>query len=147
MLWDILIFFSVFKCIFILTVPPPTITQHPKSQTVDLHSNFSNLTLICKGFGYQLAYTWTVDDAPITASSHYITDNSNLHIFYLKPSDGGQYRCTVSNPYGSANSNYSILHIVGEWLCCNYHTTYCIWLGSKKMACSKILLLKLSFNL
>jgi hypothetical protein len=83
---------------------PPSITQHPQSQTIPPGGS---VTFSVTAYGTEpLRYQWQKDDSDIygaTATSHVINP--------VAESDAADYRCVVTNDYGSATSNEATLTV------------------------------------
>jgi len=113
-------------CCFIFVVLPPIITQHPEDKKIELRSNLFNTTLNCKASGYQVTYTWSLNDLVIDGDSHHVIDGPILKIFHLKLSDKGQYVCTAENVGGFVNSNSARVILSGELICVQYRKEFII---------------------
>lgn len=94
-----------------LAVPgPPTITQHPASQTASIGST-ATFTVLAVGTA-PLAYQWQKSQANLSNGGHYAgVTTATLTISNADAADAGDYRCVVSNGYGSATSNEATLTI------------------------------------
>jgi len=83
---------------------PPTIIQHPQSQAVPPGSSVT-FTVVASGTE-PLSYQWQkeADDIPgATATSYTINP--------VAESDAGNYRCVVTNDFGSATSDEAVLTV------------------------------------
>ena len=100
--------------------PPPTIRRDPNtplSVTV-----FIDVTVILTtvATGEQLSFQWFKDGVNITDGPGLTimssdAQSSTLSILIRSTADGGEYGTIVSNPYGSATTNTTLV-IVGEWI-------------------------------
>ena len=78
-----------------LSVDPPKVTQHPKSQLV---LTGAQATFKVEATGDDLTFQWLKNGSDVHNDSNYSgTDTSTLMIQHVKKSDGGCYRCLVSN--------------------------------------------------
>lgn len=84
---------------------PPTITQHPQSQTVALGES---VTFSCAAQGAEpLSYVWQRNMANVNATqSSYTLSNVTM------ADNGAQFRCIASNNAGSVNSNQATLTVI-----------------------------------
>ena len=109
--------------LFVYVVPPPEITSHPMSMTLN---NGSNVTFNCVSFSYILVtYTWLKDevtllndDVNIIISTDNDEDNNNytttLMILDVQLSDNGVYVCSATNTNGTISSNAATLSVIGK---------------------------------
>lgn len=92
-----------------VTVPPPTITQHPSPQTVCPGGNAS-FSVTASGTG--LSYQWQKNSANLSNGGHYSgVTTATLTVSGVDGSDAANYRCVVSNAGGSATSNQAALTV------------------------------------
>ena len=78
-----------------LSVDPPKVTHHPKSQTVPPGGE---TTFTTEAKGDDLTFQWQKNGSDVHNDSNYSgTDTNTLSIQYVKKSDGGRYRCLVKN--------------------------------------------------
>ena len=78
-----------------MSVDPPKVTQHPKSQSV---FTGAQATFKVEATGDDLTFQWQKDGSDVHNDSNYSgTDTSTLMIQHVKKSDGGCYSCLVSN--------------------------------------------------
>ncbi|MCU0612302.1 MAG: DUF1566 domain-containing protein, partial [Candidatus Eisenbacteria bacterium] len=83
---------------------PPTITQHPQSRTVPPGES---VTFAVAATGTPpLEYQWQKDQSDIDAAT-----DSIYHIESVVEGDAGNYRCVVSNDFGTATSNEAVLTV------------------------------------
>ena len=78
----------------------------------------SNITLTCTSSGSPPdTFTWMKDGVPVTQSTDITTVtytntmavfSSSYTISYVSINDNGTYTCTVTNPIGSDNYNFTI---------------------------------------
>ena len=74
---------------------PPTIIQHPQSQSVPAGAE---ATLKVKAEGDYLAFQWQKNGSDLHNDSTYSgTDTKTLKIEHVKRSEEGHYRCRVKN--------------------------------------------------
>lgn len=94
-----------------VTPVPPTITQHPSDQTV-LAGETATFTVVATGTA-PLAYQWQANQINITDGGG-ITGSATttLQIPDCQLSDEADYRCVVTNNYGTATSNAASLTVV-----------------------------------
>jgi len=83
---------------------PPSITSQPQSQTVSPGSSVT-FTVIASGTS-PLNYQWQKDSNDISAAT-----SSSYTIESAAYSDGGNYRCIITNDFGSATSDAAILTV------------------------------------
>jgi hypothetical protein len=97
----------------LLLVPStaPTITQHPADQSV-VSGGTASFTVTAAGSS-PLGYRWQRNGANLSNGGHYAGATTNtLTITGADANDAGNYRCVVSNAYGSATSSVATLTIV-----------------------------------
>ena len=83
---------------------PPSITQQPQSQTVPPGGS---VTFIVAASGTApLSYQWQRDDGDITGAT-----STSFAIDPVALTDAGDYRCVVTNDYGTATSNEAVLTV------------------------------------
>jgi len=76
-------------------VKPPTIIQHPQSQSVPAGAE---ATLKVEAGGDDLIFQWQKNDIDVHNDSTYSgTDTNILKIEHVKKSEEGYYRCRVKN--------------------------------------------------
>ena len=93
-------------------VEPPTITQHPVSQTVYLGET-AVFSVTASGFP-PVSYQWQKDSVDLTEAGHCSgVTTASLTVSNADGSDAGSYRCVVSNSEGSATSNAASLTVGG----------------------------------
>jgi hypothetical protein len=89
---------------------PPTITQQPTTQSVPMGGT-TTFTVAAAGPG-TLTYQWQKDQSNISNGGHFSgATTTSLVISSADPSDAGNYRCVVTNSYGSTNSNEASLTV------------------------------------
>ena len=82
----------LFGLIFILTVNPPNITQHPKDQSI--------------------LFQWKKNSQDLSDSSKYQgTKTHTLRILAVEESDEAHYSCLVKNDVGELLSDSALLRI------------------------------------
>ncbi len=87
---------------------PPSITQHPANQTVDPGSSTS-FTVAAAGTS-PLSYQWQKNGSNLSNSGHYSgCTTATLTVSLADSNDVANYRCVVTNPYGTATSNTATL--------------------------------------
>jgi hypothetical protein len=90
---------------------PPTITQHPSNQSVSLGGT-ATFTVVAMG-DPTLTYQWQKNQVNLTNGGHYSgVTTATLTVSSCDSSDVANYRCVVTNPYGSATSNQASLTLV-----------------------------------
>ena len=78
-----------------MSVDPPKVTQHPKSQSV---LTGAQATFKVEATGDDLTFQWLKNSSDVHNDSNYSgTDTSTLMIQHVKKSDGGCWSCLVSN--------------------------------------------------
>ncbi|HSW44956.1 MAG TPA: immunoglobulin domain-containing protein [Phycisphaerae bacterium] len=93
---------------------PPTIAVHPQPGTICIGGSTS-FTVAAVGSG-TIAYQWQKNSANLTNGGHYAgCTTSTLAVSNVDNTDVANYRCVVSNEYGSVNSNQAALTV----LACN----------------------------
>ncbi|MGB9624723.1 MAG: immunoglobulin domain-containing protein [Phycisphaerae bacterium] len=89
---------------------PPTITQHPVPQTA-CAGGTAAFTVAANGSG-TLAYQWQKNGVGLSNGGHYAgVTTATLTVSNADGSDAANYRCLVTNAYGSAVSNEAALAI------------------------------------
>ncbi len=83
---------------------PPTITQQPQSQTVPPGGSVT-FTVAASGT-LPLTCQWQKNDSDISGAT-----DSSYSIDPVAESDAGNYRCVVTNDYGTATSNEAVLTV------------------------------------
>ena len=79
-------------------VSPPVITKHPQSQNA-VYGDRISLSLLAEGAD-TMSYQWEKDGVMINKGG----DSSKLYIDAFLSEHEGNYICTVSNNYGSVQS-------------------------------------------
>jgi len=90
----------------------------PKDLSVELNSNFVNVTLTCEADGVT-SYNWERQNGSIPSGAIAINTNT-LTIINLQPEDAGNYRCVATNASGSSYSEYATVVVKGDIYCVNY---------------------------
>ena len=88
------------------------IVRNPSDKSVDLKSNFINLTLTCEA-DRATSYNWERQSGSVPSGATGINTNA-LTIINLQPEDAGNYRCVASNASGSSYSEYASVIVKGE---------------------------------
>ncbi len=88
---------------------PPSITQQPPNQTV-VPGGTANMTVVAGGTS-PLGFRWQKNNANLNNGGHYAgVLTSTLTITGADQNDAANYRCVVTNAYGTTNSlNASLL--------------------------------------
>ena len=73
-----------------------------------------SITLHCIADGEGLSYTWKRQDLELPHSATGNTTNT-LVISGVRERDSGNYRCTVSNKFGTVSTGYASLNIAGTY--------------------------------
>lgn len=90
---------------------PPTITQQPANQTVT-HGGAASLTIEAAGTA-PLSYLWQKNSVDLVEAGHYTgVTTSSLSVNSADKSDEADYRCVVTNTYGSTASGSAHLHVI-----------------------------------
>ena len=102
--------FSLSNCLFILTVDPPKITQHPESKSV---ATGADVTMTVRAAGDNLHYQWQKDGIDLSDDDrHRDTGTHTLHILKVEKSDNkARYRCHVKNEIGEEFSKDALLTV------------------------------------
>ncbi len=91
---------------------PPTITQHPAGQTVAPGAT-ATFTVQATGDA-PLSYQWQKNSGNLTNGGRISgATSATLGITNVEAGDAANYRCVVTNPYGSADSNTAALTVSG----------------------------------
>ncbi len=91
---------------------PPTITQHPQPQAV-APGGTAVFTVAATGEG-TLSYRWQKNGSDLNNGGHYSgVTTTTLTISNADADDVAQYRCAVSNAYGTTPSNAAALTLQG----------------------------------
>lgn len=86
----------------------PSITQHPAAQTVSAGGT-ATFSVVATGSG-TLSYQWQKDTVNLSNTGHYSGAlTSTLTVSPADSGDVGNYRCVVTNSYGTATSNDAAL--------------------------------------
>jgi hypothetical protein len=92
---------------------PPTITQHPTNQTV-APGGTANFSVTASGTE-PLSYQWQKNNVNLANGGHYSgATTATLTISNADSNDEANYRCVVTNAYGSATSNNASLTISSQ---------------------------------
>ncbi|XP_065903803.1 basement membrane-specific heparan sulfate proteoglycan core protein-like [Dysidea avara] len=83
------------------------IVKNPKDISVDLNSNFMNVTLTCEA-DRATSYNWKRQSGSIPSGAIGVNTNT-LTIINLQPEDAGNYRCVATNASGSSYSEYATI--------------------------------------
>ena len=94
----------------------PVIVRNPSDISVDLKSNFVNLTLTCEADG-ATSYNWERQKDNIPSGAIGVNTNA-FTIINLQPEDAGNYRCVATNGCGSSYSDDAIITINGKFKRC-----------------------------
>ncbi|MBL8163016.1 MAG: PQQ-dependent sugar dehydrogenase [Anaerolineae bacterium] len=96
---------AVYDIFYSVGAQPPTITQHPQSQTVAVGEN---VTFTCGAQGGEpLSFLWQRNMVTVNArQSSYTVANVTM------ADNGAKFRCIVSNNDGSVNSNEATLTVI-----------------------------------
>ncbi len=98
------------RWVLISAAQSPTITQQPQSQIVCAGSTAA-FSVAATGEG-TLAYQWQKNQANLSNGGHYSgVTTATLTVSGADSSDAANYRCVVSNAYGSTISNEASLTI------------------------------------
>ena len=82
-------------CHLFLSVDPPKVTQHPKSQSAPTGAEN---TFKIEATGDDLIFQWQKNGSDVHNDRNYSgTDTNTLRIQHVKKSDAGCYRCLVKN--------------------------------------------------
>jgi len=105
--------FAMISVVHSLDLPVITPFSFPSSSRA---GNRTTVVCIVTSGSNPLEFSWLKDRQPITASNIDISNaksHSALHFEEIKSDDGGEYKCIVKNPAGTA-SHSAILVIEGE---------------------------------
>ncbi|UCD29022.1 MAG: phosphodiester glycosidase family protein [Planctomycetota bacterium] len=90
---------------------PPTIIEHPSDQTV-MHGGTASFAVQAGG-SEPLSYQWQKNNVDLSEGGHYVGVTTNsLSVTSSDKSDEADYRCMVSNMYGSTPSNPAYLNVI-----------------------------------
>lgn len=90
----------------VTTPVPPSITTQPEDKTVDFGTTFT-ITVVADGSA-PLSYLWKKNGTPIGAMP---TNSNFLEIVTAKETDSATYSVTVSNSFGSVDSNSATITV------------------------------------
>ena len=91
--------------LFLLSVDPPQITQHPEHQLV---ATEERVTFSIKARGNNLTFQWLKDGIEISDDSRFLGSGTHtLNILRVTLSDHGYYKCLVKNEVVEAQSSNS----------------------------------------
>ena len=79
--------------------------------TVQLNSDNFSVSLFCEA-NEVASYYWERQNSSIPTDATGV-NTTTLTINGLQPDDAGNYRCIVTNSFGSINSHYAMLTING----------------------------------
>ena len=100
---------SKFLSLFLLTVDPPKITQHPESKSV---ATGASTTFTVEASGDDLQFQWKKDGKDLHDGSKYRgTKTHALHIKDVERSDKGSYQCIVKNDFNEVLSEKADLAV------------------------------------
>ncbi len=89
---------------------PPTITQHPSNRAVNLGGS-ATFAVVATG-GSPLDYQWQKNGSNLSDGGHYSgCTTATLTISSADTADAADYRCVVTNTYGTATSNAAALTV------------------------------------
>ncbi|MCA9271837.1 MAG: immunoglobulin domain-containing protein [Phycisphaerales bacterium] len=88
---------------------PPTITAQPTS--AQIISQGDGVVLSVAADGPELTYEWRRDGVPVTDNAFASGATTSTLTLTARPRDTGVYECVVTNPYGSATSDASMLGV------------------------------------
>ena len=96
--------------LFILTVDPPKITQHPESKSV---ATGADVTMTVQATGDNLHYQWQKDGIDLSDDDrHCDAGTDTLGIAKVEKSDNkARYRCLVKNEIGEEFSKDALLTV------------------------------------
>ena len=99
----------LFDLIFILTVNPLNITQHPKDQSI---ATGMDIDFSIKATGDNLLFQWKKNSHDLSDSGKYQgTKTHTLQILKVEESDEAHYSCLVKNDVGELLSDSALLRI------------------------------------
>jgi len=92
---------------------PPLIANQPVSQIVDWRGNASfSVTAVGEG---ALTYQWQKGTTDLVGGLHYVgVTTATLTVLNATDEEAGEYRCVVSNAYGSAASDTATLTVLPQ---------------------------------
>ena len=101
---------SLSNCLFIVTVDPPKITQHPESKSV---ATGADVTMTVRTTGDNLHYRWQKDGIDLSDDDrHRDTGTHTLRIVKVEKGDNkARYRCHVKNEIGEEFSKDAVLTV------------------------------------
>ena len=106
----------------LIPADPPSITQHPKDQSV---ATGADLSFHVKATGDDLNFQWQKNQSDLDDGDRCCGTRTNmLRILEAELSDKGRYRCFVMNPVGKELSDEAFL-TVSKWL------IFSCWLARK----------------
>jgi hypothetical protein len=92
------------------TNSPPSISQQPANRTVP-PGGTTNFTVVASGTG-TLSYQWQKDNSNLSNGGHYAGATTGvLTISNADANDAANYRCIVTNAYGSVTSGVATLTV------------------------------------
>jgi len=94
----------------LVIVTPPSILAQPSNQSVALGGTAS-FTVVADGTE-PLSFRWQKNNANLSNGGHYSgTTTPTLTLSGVDPNDAANYRCVVTNAYGSTNSSAATLTV------------------------------------
>ena len=103
-----LFYYIIIRHLF--TGGPPTITTQPSSQLIAVNMN---VNLTCEGTGTgPITYRWEVKS--INGGEWMNISNSNSTILVRNLEQSQQYRCVVSNQFGTKRSNIVTINVLSK---------------------------------
>ena len=90
----------------------PVIQDPPKSQKVAVVFGNETVSFHCIADGDELSFSWKRQDLQLPYSTTGNTTNT-LVISGAREKDSGNYRCIVSNRFGTVSSDYASLNVAG----------------------------------
>ena len=101
---------------YLFTGDPPTITTQPTSQ---LTTDKTSTILTCEGTGAgTITYHW--ETSSINEGEWMKISNNNSTKLVANLEQSQQYRCTVSNQFGTTISNVAIINVLSKFVSNNY---------------------------
>ena len=103
-------FYNALKSLILLTDDPPTITTQPTSQLTTVNIS---ATLTCEGTGAgTITYHW--ESSNINGGDWKKISNNNSTKLVEKLEQSLQYRCIVSNHFGTTISNVATINVLSK---------------------------------
>jgi len=98
---------ALYKIVYSAAAAAPIIISQPKAMTLNLYQTI-NLSVVANG-SLPMSYKWLKNNIPIVGATADTYTKTNVTL-----ADSGNYRCVVTNSYGSVNSSVAKVTITNN---------------------------------